>query len=217
MTIARTICAVLLLAAILGGSAGCATLLAPTGPRQNYALLEGTEATHPAFIDGDLQTVGETAFPQSEGTSRIGIESPPTEAYVLLPDVFTINAIRIHSDALRGIDLLVEDPTQGWKFHGKYDGLKGSVIELPMKGIVRASGIKVRVRLSTGDQAMRQKNLRTDRFGNRFWTGETRAPAPIAEIEIMGPALRTTASVVDEQASAIDEEISSILREDLAK
>ena len=217
MTLRRTICTVLLTAGALGVSSGCATLLQPPGPMQNYTQLDGTEATHPAFIDGDLQTVGETAFPQSEGTTRIGVESPPTEAYILLPDVFTLNRIRIYADTIRGIDLLVEDPHQGWRLHDKYDGLTGPLTEIRLKGIVRASGVKIRVRLTSEDQAVRQKNLRTDRFGNRFWAGETRATAGIAEIEVLGPPTGAPPSTVDERPSAIDDEIGAILREDLGK
>ena len=196
---------------------GCAALLAPSGPLENYGLLEGAEATHPAFIDGDLETMGETTFPSSEGTARLGQESPPTEAYVLLPEVMTINRIVIHSHALRGIDLLIEDPTQGWKLYDKYDGLSGPIVELKMKGIVRASGIKIRVRQSTGDQKIRMKNLRTNRFGNRWFAGETRALAPISEIEILGPPLTRAPDTVAEQAAAVDEEISQILQEDFDK
>jgi hypothetical protein len=78
-----------------------------------------------------------------------------------------------------------------------------------MKGIVRASGIKIRVRSTTEDQAVRQKNMRTDRRGFRYITGETRATAPIAEIEVLGPPITHTASA--------DDEIGSILRRDLGK
>ena len=216
MSMVRNAATVALFALVLAISAGCAQLFQPPGPMENYALLEGAEATHPAFIDGDPKTIGETAFPQSEGATRTGIESPPTEAYILLPDVFTINEIRIHSDSLKGIDLLVEDPTQGWKIYDKLDGLSGPVTVIKMKGIVRASGIKLRVRSSTGDQALRQKNLRTDRFGNRFFAGETRAPAPIAEIEVLGPSLAPADAPEDEISSSMDDDIGAILRGDLS-
>ncbi len=217
MTLIRTIGIGLLTTGVLVVASGCATLLQPSGPLQNYTQLEGTEATHPAFIDGDLQTIGETAFPQSEGTSRIGVDSPPTEAYILLPDVFTINALRIHAETIRGIDVVVEDPNQGWKLYERIDGLSGPIINVKMKGIVRASGIKIRVRSTTEDAAVRQKNMRTDRRGFRYVTGETRATAPIAEIEVLGPPTTLAQDADDEAPSPIDDEIGAILRGDLGR
>jgi hypothetical protein len=202
--------AVLAFVLSLGVLAGCAQVFAPQVLSENYALGEGVESNHPAFIDGDHKTAGETTFPVSEGTPRFGVGSPPSEAYVLLPEARTVSKLVLYSDDLIGFDVLVEDPNQGWQFNNKFDGQKGPVITVPLRGMVRTTGVKIRVRRSAGDTAVRQRNVR----GN-YIVGDTRAPAQIYELEIYGPADPSAAKSAEETRPARDSETTSILMEGL--
>ena len=204
---------VLIIGLFIGGLTGCAAIFTPQEYGENLALMPGTEANHPAFIDGDLKTAGETTFPPTEGTREYRFGSPPTEAYVLFPEPVTISKVVLYSDDLKGIDLLIEDPAQGWELHNKYDGLKGPVITLKTKGLVRATGVKIRVRRAKGDTELRRKNVRRG-GGWTFVTGETRAPASIYEIEVYGPSSATAA---EKDTPEDPDEVTSILLEDLGK
>ncbi|GIX06526.1 MAG: hypothetical protein KatS3mg115_0929 [Candidatus Poribacteria bacterium] len=198
---------------------GCGQLAAQVFAPQDYGTnltqLPGTESNHPAFIDGDLKTAGETTFPTSEGTADYNIASPPSEAVILFPEPVTVRVVRIHSQDIKGLDLLVEDPNQGWELVDKYDGLKGPVIELRPRGIVRGTGIKLRIRSTVKDAELRRRNVR--RTGGGIWvTGETRAPATIQEIEVFGSAASLAATeAIEEPSSERTGEVESILMEDL--
>lgn len=203
-------------AALLLGT-GCARIIGPPVPGENLALLPNTQASHPAFIDGNPKTAGETSFPESTDSRFVDI-TPPSEAYVLLPDVYTISKVAIHTDEIVGFDLYVEDPTQGMKLVGKYDGQKGPIIEVPMKGITRASGVRLRVRRTINDAATRQRNTRVGTLGGRYITGNTRSTASISEIEVIGPSVSGAAPAAEEPAVARDTtaEIGSILMQGLS-
>lgn len=195
---------------------GCsATMLTTSVPSVNLASLPGTQSNHPAFIDGDPKTSGQTTFPETQSGAYREI-TPPSEAFVLLPGVFTINKVMIHSDDLIGFDLYVEDPNQGMKFVGKFDGQTGPVIEAKMRGVTRASGIRIRIRKTTNDAETRRKNTRVGTLGGRYITGDTRAPATIGEIEVLGPAVGATADAA-ETAEKPRSELDSILMDDLSK
>jgi len=205
------------LSATLAGSVawglGCAASQLTTAvPSVNLATLPGTQSNHPAFIDGDPKTSGQTTFPENPAGAYREI-TPPSEAYVLLPGVFTINKVRIYSEDLVGFDLFVEDPSQGMKLVGKYDGQKGPVIEAKMRGVTRASGIRIRVRKTINDAETRRKNTRVGMFGGRYITGDTRAPATIGEIEVLGASPTTPAETTAAKPSS---EVGSILMSELA-
>ena len=170
-------------AALLIGAVGCAQLIGPQELSENYALMAGVESNRPAFIDGDHNSAADTVFPPSSGSLR----SPASEAYITLPVAKTINRIKIYSKDLLGVDLYVEDPTQGWKLNGRYDGLKGPVIDLKLKGIVYTSGVKLRIRRTANDASAFRENTEA-RGGIRYISGRTRAPAKIYEIELYGPS-----------------------------
>ena len=171
-------------AALVIGAVGCAQLIGPQALSENYALMAGAESNRPAFIDGDHNSAADTVFPSSSGSQ---VRTPASEAYVTLPVAKTINRVRIHSKDLLGIDLYVEDPTQGWKLNGRYDGLKGPVVDIKLKGIVYTSGIKLRVRRAANDSKAYRDNTASS-GGVRYVSGRTRAPAKIYEIELYGPA-----------------------------
>ena len=205
----------LALAVATSGLTGCAKVFAPQALSTNLALEPGVESNHPAFIDGDLKTDGETTFAVTGNQARRGGRAtPPSEAVVLLPQPTSIIQITIHSDEIQGLDLYVEDPNQGSKFIDKWDNLQGPIINLRMKGIVYASGVTLRIRKGAGDVAARREAISTGVGGGQYISGETRAPVRIKEIEIFGPAPATAAA---DTISADDSEVGSIMMEDLSK
>ncbi len=167
--------------------AGCAQIFTPQALSENFALTEGTTANHPAFIDGDMRTFGESEFPASDAANRGVTGTPPSEVVVLLPKARSISKIVVHSEDILGVDLLFETATSGWRLHNKYDGLKGPSFTLKPRGIVNASGVKLRIRHAVGDKAMRKKNTQQQAGGWINILGPTRAKAKIREIELFGP------------------------------
>ena len=81
---------------------------------ENYALLEGVRATSPAMIDGNLRTMGETAFPEgSQGFSGV---SPASEAVITLPEKKLIRRIVIQPRNLRTKAPLFQDLNPRWRW-----------------------------------------------------------------------------------------------------
>lgn len=196
---------------------GCSPKMLMTSvPSVNLATLPGTQSNHPAFIDGDTKTSGQTTFPDNPAGAYREI-TPPSEAYVLLPGVFTISKVVIHSEDLIGFDLYVEDPSQGMKLVGKYDGQTGPVIEAKMRGVTRASGVRIRIRKTSNDAETRRRNTRVGTFGGMYITGDTRAPATISEIEVIGSSGAESTPAAEATAATPQSELGSILMSDLAK
>ena len=67
---------------------------------------------------------------------------------------------------------------------------------------VRTTGVKIRIRRTSDDAALRQKNTQRVR-GWRIYTGHVKAPAKIAEIELYGFASKQD---VEEPPSAFSQE-----------
>lgn len=190
-------------AALLIGVVGCAQLIGPQALSDNYALMAGAESNRPAFIDGDHSSAADTVFPSGSGGMSRQLRSPASEAHVRLPVAKTINRVKIYSKELLGVDLYVEDPTQGWKLEGRYDGLKGPVIDLKLKGIVYTSGVKLRVRRAANDAKTYRENTEAV-GGTRYISGRTRSSAKIYEIELYGPAGSSGGDDVIEAAANAD-------------
>lgn len=185
-------------------SAGCAAVFAPQSLSENFTQMEGTTASHPALIDGDMRTFGESEFPASPAANSGVTGTPPSEAVVLLPEPRVISKIVVYSDDIKGLDLLFESASSGWLVHNKYDGVKGPSFTLKVKGIVHASGVKLRIRHAAGDKAMRKKNSRRTANGFTLISGPTRAKAKIREIELYGPVSAKKVAAVDETPATED-------------
>lgn len=183
---------------------GCAQVFAPQSLGENFALMEGTTANHPALIDGDMRTFGESEFPASEAANSGVTGTPPSEAVVLLPEQRSITKIVVYSDDIVGLDLLFESSSTGWQLHDKYDGLKGPSFTIKPNGIVSASGVKLRIRYAAGDKAMRKKNTQRRAGGYTIILGPTRDKANIREIELYGPVSSKKPVVTEEQSAAED-------------
>ncbi len=162
---------------------GCKTLSMLVTPQEwskNYALADGVEANDPAFIDGDLNTMGKSRFPE-EGVESL--QFPLSEAVITLPEWKSIHRIVIHSPNLRVFDVMARDDSGGWEKIKEVKSNKKQVVDLRISTIT--DGIRIRVRRTSDDAAERRKN--TMRGGGMLWIrGNIRANADISEIELYG-------------------------------
>jgi hypothetical protein len=151
--------------------------------------MNGVEANDPAFIDGDLNTIGKSRFPED------GVESlqfPLSEALIILPERKSIHRIVIHSPNLRVFDIMARDDSGGWEKIKEVKSNKKDVIDLRVSTIT--DGIRIRVRRTSDDAAERRKNTTLGRGGMIWFRGNIRANADISEVELYGYAEKTDSS-----------------------
>ena len=147
----------------------------------NYVLEDGVRASHPAFVDGNLNTMGESQFPQE---SPQGFQFPLSEAIVDLPEKKSIHKIVIHSPNLQVFDVMARDDAGNWNKIKEIKGNKKKVIDLRIS--VVTDGIKLRIRRTADDATERRKNRRAVGGGWVIIDGNLRASAEIKEIELYG-------------------------------
>ena len=176
-------------------------LATPQEWSENYALADGVEANDPAFIDGDLNTMGKSRFPTE---SVDNLQFPLSEALITLPERKSIHRIIIHSPNLQIFDIMARDESGGWEKIKEVKSNKKDVIDLRLSVIT--DGIRIRVRRTSDDASERRKN--TMRGGGMIWIrGNIRASADISEIELYGYADKTDAPSIRPKtdAEALDE------------
>lgn len=78
---------------------------------ENYATIEGVQATSPEMTDGNLTTTGRSTFPT--GSERVYGSTALSEAVVVLPEKRSIRRIVIHSSNLKVFDIMA-DKGNGW-------------------------------------------------------------------------------------------------------
>ena len=166
---------------------------------QNYTLLPGVTANDPALIDNDLETVGQSQRKKGSGSPITDLEIP-SEAIIHLPEKKSVYRIIIHATNLEEFEV------QAFNSRGEWDKIydrrknKERVIDIRLSKVVTTAGIKVVVRRTTEDAALRRKNIQLDRENaetadglrrGRYvyhLKGPTTALAKIAEIELYGYA-----------------------------
>ena len=142
--------------------AGCAALLSPQEWSDNYALLDGTQATNIEMIDGDLNTVGVTSPPQKSG-AQIGGTSAP-EIIVTLPEKKVIRRIVIHSDNIKNFVLYADKGGSAisgtdWQMIKTIQRVKSNPIVIPVLYSFPTDRIRLSVLGTTDDAALtRQEN-----------------------------------------------------------
>jgi hypothetical protein len=185
---------------------GCKTMSMLATPQEwseNYALADGVEANDPAFIDGDLNTMGKSRFPTESVES---LQFPLSEALITLPERKSIHRIVIHSPNLQVFDVMARDESGGWEKIKEVKSNKKEVVDLRVSAIT--DGIRIRVRRTADDAAERRKN--TMRGGGVIWIrGNIRANADISEIELYGYADKTTEPSMNPQT---DEPLDELLK-----
>jgi hypothetical protein len=183
---------------------GCKTLSMLTTPQEwsaNYALADGVEANDPAFIDGDLNTIGKSRFPEEAVES---LQFPLSEALVILPERKSIHRIVIHSPNLQVFDIMARDDSGGWEKIKEVKSKKKETADIRVSTIT--DGIRVRVRRTSDDAAERRKN--TTRGVGMIWIrGNIRASADISEIELYGYADKTDIPSMNSQTDESFDEL----------
>ena len=167
---------------------------------ENYALQPGTAASDPSFIDGNMETVGQSQRKKSNVRQGVALDIP-SEALVHLPEKRSIYRIVIHSSNLLEFEVQALNSLGEWEKIYDQRTNKDRVIDIRLKKVVTTASIKVLVRQTTDDAAARRENVQLDRENRQTPDGKTRrgrivykikgpttALAKIAEIELYGYA-----------------------------
>ena len=179
---------------------GCSALFSEQEWSDNYALMEGVQATSPQMIDGKINTVGETTFPAStEG--MVGANSA-SQVIITLPEKKVIRRIVIHSDNLSQFDIYADKGSiavdADWQLIKDVKSVKQSPIQVSLLIPFPTDRIRLRV-LGTKDDALLNRQRRARSGGFRGWDSNRRAAAKIREIELYG--YKTAEQVEAEEAS----------------
>ena len=179
---------------------GCAALFSEQEWSENYALMEGTQATSPQMIDGKLNTIGETTFPA--GSQGFIGANPASQVIVTLPEKKTIRRIVIHSDNLTEFDIFADKGSiaveSDWQLIKDVKSVKTSPIKISLLIPFPTNRIRLRV-LGTKDDALLNRQERA-RSGGRGWNiGSRRAVGKIREIELYG--YKTSEQIAVEEAT----------------
>ena len=165
----------------------------------NYALLPGVTASDPSFIDNNLETIGQSQRKKGSGSLKTDLDIP-SEAIIHLPEKKVLYRIVIHSANLEAFEVQAFNSRGEWEKIYDQRANKDRMIDIRLSKAVTTSGIKVVVRRTTDDAALRRKNIQLDREneetadGRRrgqyfyFVKGPTTALAKIAEIKLYGYA-----------------------------
>lgn len=173
-----------LIAVVMASSGGCASISVKQAWSSNFALADGTTANDPAIIDGNVATLGQSQYVEATGDAIMGMEAQ-SEAVILLPEPKSIHRVVIRSPNLLAFDIWITDAQGRWEKIKEVQSNKKKIIDLRLNRTMYTSGVKVRVRRTSDDAALRRKNVRNVR-GWITYSGNTNAPAKIAEIELYG-------------------------------
>lgn len=167
---------------------------------ENYALQPGVAASDPSFIDGNMETVGQSQRKKSHAMQAATLDVP-SEALVHLPEKRSIYRIVIHASNLLEFEVQALNSLGEWEKIYDRRTNKDRVIDIRLNKVVTTASIKVLVRQTTDDAAARRENLQLDRENTQTSDGNIRrgryvykikgpttALAKIAEIELYGYA-----------------------------
>ena len=167
---------------------GCSALFSEQEWSENYALMEGVQATSPQMIDGKLNTIGETTYPA--GSQGFVGANPASQVVITLPEKKIIRRIVVHSDNLMEFDIYADKGSiaveADWQLIKDVKSVKMSPIEISLLIPYPTDRIRLRV-LGTKDDALLNRQQRARSGGFRGWnTGSRRAVGKIREIELYG-------------------------------
>ena len=167
---------------------------------ENYALQPGVAASDPSFIDGNIETVGQSQRKKSHAVQAAALDVP-SEALVHLPEKRSIYRIVIHSSNLLEFEVQALDSLGEWEKIYDQRTNKDRVIDIRLNKVVTTASIKILVRQTTDDAAARRENLLLERENTQTSDGSRRrgryvhkikgpttALAKISEIELYGYA-----------------------------
>ena len=177
----------LLLICLSGMLTGCSVLFSEQEWSENYALTEGVRASSPQMIDGKLNTIGETTFP--EGSQGFAGANPASEVVITLPEKKTIRRIVVHSDNLTEFDIHADKGSiaveADWQLIKEIKSAKTNPIQISLLIPFPTDRIRLRV-LGTKDDALLNRQQRARSGGFRGWNSSRRAVGKIREIELYG-------------------------------
>ena len=166
---------------------GCSVFSLKQELSENYSLLQGTTATSPQMIDGNINTIGETTFPS--GTNAAFGSNPASEVIITLPDKKLIRKVVVHTDNLKTFDIFADQGgiinDTDWKLIKEVKSVRTNPIEIPVLFSFPTNRIRLRV-LSTTDDANLKRTQRARTGGFRTFGQNRRAVGKIREIELFG-------------------------------
>ena len=193
---------------------GCSALFSTQEWSDNYSLLEGTMATSPQMIDGNLNTIGETTFPA--GTDSAFGSNPASEVIITLPEKKLIRRVVVHTDNIKTFDIFVDQGSivndTDWKLIKEVKSVKTNPVEIPVLFSFPTERIRLRV-LSTTDDANLKRTQRARSGGVRQFGQNRRALGKIREIELYG--YKTVEKTqIDAAAESREKELDDLLDEE---
>ena len=193
---------------------GCSALFSTQEWSDNYSLLEGTMATSPQMIDGNLNTIGETTFPA--GTDSAFGSNPASEVIITLPEKKLIRRVVVHTDNIKTFDIFVDQGSivndTDWKLIKEVKSVKTNPVEIPVLFSFPTERIRLRV-LSTTDDANLKRTQRARSGGFRQFGQNRRALGKIREIELYGYKTAEKTQI-DTAAESREKELDDLLDEE---
>ena len=179
-------------------SSGCHVLLSEQEWSENYTQLNGTMATSPQMIDGNLKTVGETQ--PFSGPQYIYRANAGSEVIITLPEKKTIRKIVIHSDNVKKFNLYADKggtalSDTDWQLIKELESIKAYPLEVPILYAFPTDRLRLVV-LDTSDDASLWRKEKALMYTNpnramlNFFGGRSgfrrSSTGRISEIEIYG-------------------------------
>ena len=193
---------------------GCTTLFSEQEWSENYALMDGVNASSPQMIDGDLNTVGLTKAIRKRaayGSTWGSVVS------IKFPEKKNIRRIVIHSDNIKKLNIYVDKGGSAlsetdWRLIKEIKGVKSYPIVIPLLNTFSTDHLRILVTDTTDDDAIRRREKAGVRQSttpkekemsgaNGDKKSRPKYPARISEIEIYGykSAAETKAAKSDTQ------------------
>jgi hypothetical protein len=164
--------AILLSTIIIGCGSVAKSIVGKQVWSENYAAVEGVEATSPMMVDGDMATVGETQTSTGRGSMEV------SEAVIKLPEEKSIRRIVLHTPNIQTFSIYAGvDDEDTWKSLQEVKNNDAKKIDMSVS--TTTDRIKIRVRETSDDELLpggRGRNRRRVRH----------AKGKIQEIEIYG-------------------------------
>jgi hypothetical protein len=202
---------------------GCHILLAEQEWSENYALLEGVNASSPQMIDGNLNTVGET---ETIGHRHIYGSSWGSAVSIKLPEKKDIRRIVIHSENIKKLNIYADKggtalSETDWHLIKEIKSVKSNPIVISLSYTFPTDHLRIVVTDLTDEAANRRKEkaayyqgttpMESELYGfvgsRRFYSSYQ---ARISEIEIYGyKSAEETATVKSD--TQLKDEINTIL------
>ncbi len=148
--------------------AGCSALLSPQEWSENYALLDGVQASSMQMIDGDINTIGEISSSKKANT-RVGSSSAP-EVIISLPDKKVVRKVIIHSDNIKKFRLYADKGGSAisetdWFMIKEVQSVRTNPIVIPVLYSFPTDQIRIAV-LETSDDAALSRKSNASRIGS---------------------------------------------------